>query len=46
MSNRGQSSFDLLLQRLLNEYRSHEQVKLFLEAENYSDIPLQPFLNP
>ena len=46
MSNRGQSSFDLLLQRLLNEYRGHKQVKLFLEAENYSDIPLQPFLNP
>jgi len=46
MADRGQSSFELLLQRLLNEYRSHEQVKLFLEAENYSDIPLQPFLNP
>lgn len=41
---RGQGSFDVMLKRLIEEYRHHEQVKLFLKADNYEDIPLQPFL--
>lgn len=45
-SSRGQGSFDVMLKRLIEEYRSHEQVKLFLNADNYEDIPLQPFMNP
>lgn len=42
----GQTSYDLMLNRLIDEYRRHEQVKLFLTAADYGDIPLQPFLRP
>jgi Fe-S-cluster containining protein len=40
----GQSSFDLMFNRLLEEYRHHEQVKLFLAAPDYNAIPVAPFL--
>jgi hypothetical protein len=45
VADHGQSSFELMFKRLLDEYRHHEQVKLFLEAQNYEDIPLEPFLS-
>ena len=37
-------SFDLMFKRLIEEYRLTPWVKLFLEAEDYDDIPLQSFL--
>ena len=43
-SKAGLSSFDLMFKKLIEEYRYKPQVKLFLEAENYEDIPLKPFL--
>lgn len=38
------SSFDLMFKGLIEEYRLTSMVKVFLEAENYGDIPLQTFL--
>lgn len=38
------SSFDRLFVRLLEEYRSSEGVKIFLQAQDYRDIPLHYFL--
>jgi Fe-S-cluster containining protein len=38
------SSFDRLFVRLLEEYRSSEGVKSFLEAHDYRDVPLHHFL--
>lgn len=40
----GLSSFDLMFNKLIEEYRHQPQVQLFLAAENYEDIPLKPFL--
>lgn len=41
----GLSSFDLMFKGLIEEYRHTPLVELFLEAEDYSDIPLKPFLS-
>lgn len=41
----GLNSFDRMITRLIEEQRSEEQVRLFLGAEKYADIPLQPFLH-
>ena len=38
------SSFDLMFKQLIEEYRHKPQVELFLQAEDYEDIPLAPFL--
>ncbi|NLW92016.1 MAG: hypothetical protein GXY34_10535 [Syntrophomonadaceae bacterium] len=40
----GYSSFDLLFKKLLDEYQDDPRIQLFLQAVEYSDIPLQPFL--
>ena len=40
----GLSSFDQMFKRLVEEYRYTPQVKHFLHAGDYSDIPLAPFL--
>jgi len=38
------SSFDRLFVRLLEEYRDNDAVQVFMEAEDYRDIPLHLFL--
>lgn len=38
------SSFDMLFQNLIEEYRYSELTQLFLEARDYSDIPLKAFI--
>jgi Fe-S-cluster containining protein len=38
------SSFDRLFIRLLEEYRDNDAVQIFLQAEDYRDIPLHLFL--
>lgn len=38
------SSFDLMLERLINEYRNSDKVAPFLKAREYSDVPLKPFI--
>lgn len=43
-STGGLSSFDLLFKRLLDEYRDDPRVQLFLQAIDYDEIPLQPFM--
>ncbi|WP_242848829.1 YkgJ family cysteine cluster protein [Syntrophomonas palmitatica] len=43
-SKGGFSSFDLLFKQLVDDYRSHPGVELFLRAADYDDIPLAPFL--
>lgn len=40
----GLNSFDQMFKRLVEEYRYTPQVKHFLHAGDYSDIPLAPFL--
>ena len=40
----GYSSFDLLFKRLLEDYQDDPRIKLFLQAIEYDDIPLEPFL--
>lgn len=40
----GYSSFDLLFKRLLDEYQDDPRIQLFLQAIEYDDIPLKPFL--
>jgi len=40
----GYSSFDLLFKGLLDEYRDDPRIELFLQAIEYNDIPLKPFL--
>lgn len=40
----GLSSFDLMFKKLIEEYRYKPQVKLFLQAAEYDQIPLLPFL--
>jgi Fe-S-cluster containining protein len=42
--SQGFSSFDLLFKKLLDEYRSHPGIDLFLRAADYDDIPLAHFL--
>lgn len=44
ISYNGLTSFDKLFVNLLDEYRDNPNVRLFIEAEDYSDIPLKPFL--
>jgi Fe-S-cluster containining protein len=38
------SSFDRLFLNLIEEYRGAESVKIFLEADNYADVPLHLFM--
>jgi Fe-S-cluster containining protein len=38
------SSFDLMLERLVDEYRSSDKVTPFFKAKEYSDILLKPFV--
>ncbi len=38
------SSFDLMFKKLIEEYRNKPQVELFLQAHEYEQIPLGPFL--
>ncbi len=38
------SSFDLLFYKLLEEYRDTKMVEAFLQAADYRDVPLAPFL--
>lgn len=40
----GLSSFDLMFKKLIEEYRYKPQVRLFLQADDYAQIPLKPFL--
>lgn len=42
-SQGGFTSFDLLFVNMLEEYRYHPGVQLFLTAHDYQDIPLAPF---
>ena len=42
--NASLSSFDLLFYNLLAEYRDTQMVQAFLQASDYGDIPLIPFL--
>lgn len=42
--NAARSSFDLLLERLIAEYQDGEKIIPFLEAREYSDIPLKIFI--
>jgi Fe-S-cluster containining protein len=41
----GLSSMDLMFKRLLEDYRNKEKVSLFINASDYSDLPLFPFLD-
>jgi Fe-S-cluster containining protein len=41
----GFSSFDMMFRRLLEEYRNDPNIQLFMNATEYSDIPLEPFLS-
>lgn len=45
MSKRVLSSFDQLFVSLFEEYRFNPNVLLFSEAEDYKDVPLEPFLD-
>lgn len=38
------SSFDLMFKGLLDEYRFDPRLELFLQADDYSDIPLSAFI--
>lgn len=38
------TSFDLMLERLVNEYRNSDKVTQFLKAREYSDILLKPLI--
>ncbi len=40
----GLSSFDMLFKNLIEEYRNSSNVQLFMQADEYSEIPLLPFL--
>ncbi|MGI5879112.1 MAG: YkgJ family cysteine cluster protein [Syntrophomonadaceae bacterium] len=40
----GYTSFDLLFNNLIEEYRYHTQVQYFMTAHDYADVPLAPFL--
>ncbi|MDD3267938.1 MAG: YkgJ family cysteine cluster protein [Syntrophomonadaceae bacterium] len=39
----GWSSFDLMFKKLIDEYRDHPGVDLFMNAQEYSEIPLKVF---
>ncbi len=41
----GLSSMDILFKGLIEEYRYNPNVQLFMNAEEYSDIPLLPFID-
>jgi len=43
-SRPGISSFDRLFINLLQEYREQEGVNLFMQAREYTEVPLEPFL--
>lgn len=40
----GMSSFDLMFKKLIDEYRNHPGVDLFMKAREYNQIPLLPFV--
>lgn len=40
----GVTSFDLMFRRLVEDYRNDSRVQLFLQAREYEDIPLAPFV--
>lgn len=40
----GLTSFDLMFKKLIEDYRHDPRVQLFLQAREYSDIPLAPFI--
>ncbi len=41
----GMSSLDILFKGLIEEYRDNPNVQHFINAEEYSDIPLLPFID-
>ncbi len=41
----GMSSMDMLFKGLIEEYRDNPNVELFINAEEYSEIPLLPFID-
>jgi hypothetical protein len=43
-SGYGLSSFDMMFKKLIEDYRYDPNVKLFMKAREYSDIPLAPFI--
>ncbi|MDD2373605.1 MAG: YkgJ family cysteine cluster protein [Syntrophomonadaceae bacterium] len=43
-SEQGLSSFDIMFKKLIEDYRYDPNVKLFMQAGEYSDIPLAPFM--
>ncbi len=43
-SGYGLSSFDMMFKKLIEDYRYDHNVKLFMNAREYSDIPLAPFI--
>lgn len=40
----GLSSFDMMFKKLVEDYRHDPNVQLFMQAGEYSDIPLAPFI--
>jgi hypothetical protein len=40
----GLSSFDMMFKKLIEDYRYDPNIKLFMNAREYSDIPLVPFI--
>lgn len=43
-NNLGHSSFDRMFFKLIEEYRYKPELKLFFTAQDYTEIPLKPFL--
>ena len=43
-AGQGVTGFDLLFRRLISDYRYEPVLDLFLQADSYDDIPLEPFL--
>ncbi|MDR1615650.1 MAG: YkgJ family cysteine cluster protein [Syntrophomonadaceae bacterium] len=43
-SGQGSGSFERLFYGLINDYRNDPRVRLFMEADDYGNIPLKPFL--
>ena len=41
----GMTSMDILFKGLIEEYRHNPNIELFMNAEEYSDIPLLPFID-
>ncbi len=43
-SEQGLSSFDMMFRKLIEDYRYNPNIKFFMQAGEYSDIPLAPFI--